>query len=272
MQQVSENIYVQTGFLGCNASFIVTTEGVVMIDTPMIPVDAVKWREEIARFGCVRYLINTEPHEDHFTGDYFFEGEIVAHEGTREAIKVESIDKLRENLRQNSPESLPLIKQFFFRLPTITLSERLTFHLGKHTFQLINLPGHTPFQVAIFVPEEGVLFTTDNVLGRFQPSMRQALPYQLIDSIHKMEALNPKILVPGHGPLMPPDFLAESADFILELITTVKKAIYKGLTLEEAVNTISFADRYGMEPGCPITNEEVQRFNVARLYEMFKAK
>jgi cyclase len=270
MQQVTENIYVQTGFLGCNASFIVTTEGVVMIDTPMIPVDAIKWRDEIARFGAVRYLINTEPHEDHFTGDYFFDGIIIAHEGTREAIKAESIDKLKKNLKISSPESLPLIEQFHFRLPSITLSERLTLHLGKHTFQLINLPGHTPFQVAIFVPEEGVLFTTDNVLGAFQPSLRQALPYQWIDSIHRMEALKPKILVPGHGPLIPPEFLKESADFILEIINAVKNAVYKGATLEEAVKTISFEDRYGMEPGCPITNAEVQRMNVERLYEIFK--
>jgi cyclase len=270
MQQVTENVYVQTGFLGCNASFIVTSEGVVMIDTPMVPVDALKWREEIAQFGPVRYLINTEPHEDHFTGNFFFEGAIIAHEGTREAIKVESIQKLRENLKQNSPESLPLIDRFYFRLPSITLSERLTLHLGKHTFQLINLPGHTPYQVAIFIPEEGVLFTTDNVLGRFQPLLRQALPYQWLDSLHRMEALKPRILVPGHGPLMPPAFLKESADFILEMIETVKNAISKGATLEEATRTISFADRYGMEPGCPVTNEEVQRWNVTRLYEMFK--
>jgi len=53
MKQVSENIYVQTGLVGCNASIINTTEGVVMIDTPMIPADAIKWREEIAEFGPI---------------------------------------------------------------------------------------------------------------------------------------------------------------------------------------------------------------------------
>ena len=66
MQQITDNVFAETGFRGCNPSFVVTSEGVVMIDTPQMPVDAVKWHDEIARHGPVRYLINTEPHGDHF--------------------------------------------------------------------------------------------------------------------------------------------------------------------------------------------------------------
>ena len=34
MQRISENVYAETGFRGCNPGFVVTSEGVVMIDTP----------------------------------------------------------------------------------------------------------------------------------------------------------------------------------------------------------------------------------------------
>ena len=65
MQQVTANVYVETGTFGCNPSFVTTTEGIVMIDTPYLPGNAVKWRDEIAKRGEVRYIINTEHHVDH---------------------------------------------------------------------------------------------------------------------------------------------------------------------------------------------------------------
>lgn len=61
MEKISDNVYVETGFEGCNVGFVVTGEGVVMIDTPQIPTDAIDWRDEIKKYGPVRYLINTEP-------------------------------------------------------------------------------------------------------------------------------------------------------------------------------------------------------------------
>jgi len=55
MQKVTDNVYAETEFAGCNPGFVVTSEGVVMIDTPQMPVDAIKWRDEIAKHGHVRY-------------------------------------------------------------------------------------------------------------------------------------------------------------------------------------------------------------------------
>ena len=72
MQQISDNVFVEIekrgeydSMPGCNCGFVVTSEGIVMIDTPSRPGQAVKWREEIARRGELRYIINTEYHIDH---------------------------------------------------------------------------------------------------------------------------------------------------------------------------------------------------------------
>ena len=122
MQKITDNVYAETGFRGCNTGFVVTKEGVVMIDTPQIPTEAIKWRDEIAKHGPVRYLINTEPHGDHITGNYFFEGTVIAHEGVREASLASSVEQLKERLKQTAPDSLPLMDGFSYRPPTITLS------------------------------------------------------------------------------------------------------------------------------------------------------
>ncbi len=270
MQKVSDNVYAETGFRGCNPGFVVTKEGVVMIDTPQMPADAISWRDEIAKHGQVRYLINTEPHGDHFTGNYFFEGTVVAHEGTREAILAASAEQLKERLKQTAPDSLPLLEGYNYRPPTITLSQRLTLYVGDHTFQLINLPGHTAYQVAVFIPEEKVVFTSDNVFGKVQAWLHQALPYQWLDSLKQLQKLEADVLVPGHGSICDRSYLPEMSAFIQAWIDAVTTAINQGMSLEEAQDKVSLLDRYPMEAGSEPSAQMVQRMNVTRLYEVLK--
>ena len=51
MQKITDNVYVETGYNGCNVSFVVTGEGVVMVDSPMVPAEAARWRDTIAGYG-----------------------------------------------------------------------------------------------------------------------------------------------------------------------------------------------------------------------------
>jgi len=270
MQKITDNVYAETGFPGCNPGFVVTKEGVVMIDTPQMPTDAIRWRNEIAKHGPVRYLINTEPHGDHFTGNHFFEGMVVAHEGTREAILTASVEQLKEHLKQTDPDSLSLMEGFSYRPPTITLSQRLTLYLGDHTLQLIHFPGHTPYQVAVYIPEERVVFTSDNIFHRVQAFLRQALPYEWLNSLQRMQELEADVLVPGHGSICDRSYIPEMSSFIQAWIDTVTAAIDQGMSLEEAQDKISLLDRYPMEAGAESMAQEVQRMNVARLYEVLK--
>lgn len=277
MQKITKNVYAETRFQGCNPGFVVTREGVVMIDTPQLPADAIKWRDEIAKHGTVRYLINTEPHGDHFTGNYFFKGTVVAHEGTRKAILAASVKDLKERLKQTSPESLPLMKRYRFRPPTITLSERLTIHLGDHTFQLINLPGHTPYQVAVFIPEERVAFTSDNIFHKVQPFLHQAIPYEWLDSLKRLQELEADVLVPGHGELCDRSYLPEMSAVIKAWIDAISAAIKQGLSLEktcakivkEAQDRTSKIGCYPRE-GSKSIDEQLLRMNTENLYKVLK--
>jgi len=270
MQKISDNVYAETGFRGCNPGFVVTREGVVMIDTPQMPADAIRWRDEIAKHGTVRYLINTEPHGDHFTGNHFYEGTVVAHEGTREAILAASVEQLKERLEQTAPDSLPLIEGFSYRPPTITLSHQLTLYVGDHTFHLINLPGHTPFQVAVHIPEESVVFTSDNIFHKVQAWLHQAVPYQWLDSLKQLQELEADVLVPGHGSICDRSYIPEISSFILAWIDAVTAAINQGMSLEEAQDKVSLLERYPMESGSEPMGEQVQRMNVERLYQVLK--
>src|SRR5207245_9762521 len=86
MEQVTANVFTATTLRGCNPSFGVTSNGVVVIDTPQLPTKAVAMRKLAESFGPIRYLINTEHHVDHIFGNYYFKGAgtVVHHQGVDE--------------------------------------------------------------------------------------------------------------------------------------------------------------------------------------------
>ena len=270
MQKISPGVYAETAFHGCNVGFVVTNKGVVMIDTPMWPTEAIGWRDEIAKYGTVRYLINTEPHRDHFSGNYLFKCPIVAHEGTRDAILSASVEEFKENIRQTDPNSLPLMKRFSYQPPSITLSERLTLYLGDHTFQLISVPGHTAFQVAVHIPEERVIFTSDNIFCRVPAWLHQALPYEWLESLKRIQELEADVLVPGHGSICDKSYIPEMISIIQSWIDAVATTIDRGMNLEEAIKEINLLDQHQVNKGDEQMAQMVQRMNITRLYEVLK--
>ena len=46
MERVTDNVYAETKIRGCDPGYVVTSGGVVVIDTPQLPTHAVKMREE----------------------------------------------------------------------------------------------------------------------------------------------------------------------------------------------------------------------------------
>ena len=70
---------------GANHGLVTTADGLVLIDTPHKPSDAVRLKAE-APSGVANpalNIINTEPHGYHWTGNAFFDVPVVAHEGVR---------------------------------------------------------------------------------------------------------------------------------------------------------------------------------------------
>jgi len=127
MQRLKDNIYVETDFIGCNPSFIPTPEGVVMIDAPQKPSEAFEWRKEIRKHGHVRYIINTDHHRDHALGNYYFDGDIVVHEGTMEKLNEEDgANHCKKWITLMEPQSTSLIEHYVVRKPSFTYKDRMT--------------------------------------------------------------------------------------------------------------------------------------------------
>jgi cyclase len=268
MQEITDNVYVETEFPGCNTSFVVTAEGVVVIDTPMVPALAKKWAVEAAGHGEICYVINGEPHTDHVAGNCWFGGKVIAHEGVRQILLDMRREELEEMFQWMAPNALPLDKEFRYHPPDITFSQKLTLYLGEHTFQLMHVPGHTPYEVAVYVPGERVVFTSDNVVEGM-PIMFQSVPYAWLDSLKQLQQLEVDKVVPGHGNVCDKAYLQVMYDNVKYCIDSVKAAIDKGWSLEEIQEKVTFADRFPpMDPGVDMA--PMRRGSIAHLYEVLK--
>lgn len=289
MKQVGENIYVEDQFSippyerGCNPAFIVTSDGVVMVDTPMMPTDVVKWRTEINHRGKVLYIINTHHHPDHIAGNYFFGGTVISHELIKEefnkpitsktvskpALKnarypLAVIDGIRLEIQYSDPQGISFMEHYQLREPAITFSKELNLYLGRQRIELIHQPGHTAGHIGVYAPNEKAFFTGDNFTNHVQPLLSNCLPYEWIKSLKQIEAMDIDYVIPGHGEVCTRREVREFRQFIETCLGIIKDAIQKGISREEAADKISFENLYpAVHPG-----PEQQRLNVLWLYDV----
>jgi glyoxylase-like metal-dependent hydrolase (beta-lactamase superfamily II) len=124
----------------------------------------------------------------------------------------------------------------------------------------------------VYLASEKVVFAGDNVFCRVQTWLHEALPFEWLDSLNKIETLDVDLIVPGHGEVCGKDYLKEQKAFIEEWIGAVGKAIDQGLNQDEAAERITFLDRYPMDVGLDALSPWVMQMNVRHLYEVLKAR
>ena len=124
MEQITSNVFVETQVRGCNHGFVKTSDGLVMIDSPHKPSDALKLKAEMQEHGELRYIINTEPHGDHWTGNAFFDAPVVAHEGVRARMMDTNMDEHVARVGAFGPEEPALLKGYTPNMPVITFKRK----------------------------------------------------------------------------------------------------------------------------------------------------
>lgn len=270
MRQITQNVFVETGFSrGCNPGFITTSEGIVMVDSPYRPSDAIRWREEIARRGKVLYLINTESHRDHITGNAFFDVPVIAHQGIRaEFLNLggDAADRRGHRSRGSVPAGgLPAQPS-----PIDLHRPADPLHLGEQTLEILCLPGHTLYQTAVYLPHERVVFTGDNVCNAGQPFLHQAKPKQWLRSLDQIGQLEADHVVPGHGEVGDKGTLPSMRDYLAEFMAEVQKAIDAGLPRAEVVERICQTAKLwqrALPPGVEAVFAMFKRVMAERIYE-----
>ncbi|MDA0310837.1 MAG: MBL fold metallo-hydrolase [Gemmatimonadetes bacterium] len=252
-----------------NATVFRGTDAVLLVDSHIVPELARTVISEIGYSGAsIRYLVNTHWHADHSHGNAAYVEnargafDIVAHDMTAEGFRERANEQLamwpgfygrqiaehedalantpdmsagerswRENWVSHAQLFLAEMESPQFAVPTLTVRDRLEVDLGGLRLEILHAPGHTDGDLVVWDPVGRVLAAGDLILG--QVFIGTDSPTQYRETLERMRDLNPRLIVPGHGPVMQgPDILTGHIDALNELMTATEAAVAEGLSLE----------------------------------------
>jgi glyoxylase-like metal-dependent hydrolase (beta-lactamase superfamily II) len=127
-------------------------------------------------------------------------------------------------------------------LPTITVRDRLTLHRGNRLIEILHLgSGHTAADLVIHLPNEGIVITGDLVVSPIPlVGNPQSHVGEWAATLDKLCDLHPKIVVPGHGPVMRDDtYVKQLAKLFASIKQQTESAVGRGETLEQARKSVN---------------------------------
>ena len=220
-------------------SFVVTQEGVVMIDSCNNPLQSRNMLAAIKKVTDkpIVFLIDTETHNDH-TGNHFIFSPpaiIISAEGAAAGMKREYNPKRAETLAAQSPEMRETVKGERMIAPHVEYKDRMTINLGERTFELIYLKNvHSFADTAIWMPKERVLFAAAAAVVKGLQNLRPSVVIaDVLASYKLMKALNPEVVVTGHGPVTTTKTFDEYEGFYNLLLIRVGEMAAQGKSLAE---------------------------------------
>ena len=224
-----------------NAGFVVTGDGVVVIDALGSPELASELIAEVRRVTSqpIRYVIVTHFHADHIYGLQAFKAigaTIMAHPAGREYLNGDTAQRRLEASRQDLFPWIDEDTKLVGADRWLSNNDH-TFVLGGQAFRIRHVgPAHTPEDLVVHVPKAGVLFAGDLVFRGRIPFVGQADSRQWIESLNVLLGMQPRLLVPGHGPVSatPREDLALTRDYLLHLRAAMGEAARNLEPFEEA--------------------------------------
>ncbi len=240
--RLADGVYVYVGKnFNSNTGIVVTSEGVVLIDSGHNPTDSRAVMAAVKKLTPlpVRLLIDTEPHPDHTTGHFVFSppAVIVAAAGAGESMRGREREdpKRIEKLAATSPEMKAALEGYRFVVPQVEYQQKATLHVGERTFELIYLPRvHSEADTAVWLPQERVLFSASGIVHDQINILRPFVSIPDILAAAKMlKALNPEHVIPGHGQPGTVKIFEDTEKYYALLLERVDKAMKEGKTLDQ---------------------------------------
>jgi cyclase len=245
LRRLSDRVSVETAHLGSNNGIIDGGDGsLALVDAPHRPTDAIAYARTVQALGTPRLLINTDHHPDHTIGNRWLPGTIVAHRMTRERLvqAPPTRDYLRDLFAVIDPDAVALVDEYTVRLPEVTFEDAIALHVGDRRLELHHVPGHTANTIFVHVPEEGVLFTGDDVCNLGLPAFLDATITSFFDAIDRAAAIDFTYLVPGHGEPGGRELLERYRALGRELVGRVADERDRGATRAQCSDRIRYED------------------------------
>src|SRR3954471_9664817 len=246
VKQVASDLYFFFDYDGSNAVFLVTDEGVLLIDTRTHPHDAQDLLARIRKVTDkpVKWVINSHFHGDHNFGNAVFKAAGATFVAQQETARImqKQIQKERPRriegykTRGLDPNEVKLIAA------DVTFDNAMTIRLGGREAQLMYFgPGQQAGDTFVLFPHARTLFTPGAFGKRSMPNMAFTTSVEnWIKLLDQVAAMDVDKILPAHGDVAERADVKELAAMLADEYATVKQAVDKGLSVDEAIKTLTF--------------------------------
>ena len=230
MQKLAKDVYVESGFAGVTVGAIVTSEGLIVIDTPTHPADARRWRLKLAQLSDapVRYIVNLDHHRDRVLGNQWFEAPVIAHETASERLRqMPELFKGGPSEAGADSDLAADLAGVHLVAPVITFTDRLQLIIGSHELHLVRRPGSGPGAIWAELPAEQIVFTGDALTLGVPPPMVEADLDAWLETLALLRKARfpAKTIVPGRGAPVAKAAIQPMQDFLRKVRRRVQSLV-----------------------------------------------
>ena len=264
LQEVGDGLYAYlqpNGSWGwSNAGLVADGERTLLIDT-LFDLQLTEqmlgaMRRAVPAAASIDTLVNTHANGDHCYGNQLVGGARIVASERAAAEMAELPPAAMAALVEQAPEMgelgaffLDCFGAFDFRgieltLPQQTFSGELTVAVGDRKLELIEVgPAHTRGDTLVHASRERVLFSGDILFSGAHPIAWAGPVSNWIGACERILAMDPQLIVPGHGPLATRDSVRELKAYFEYLYEQARRCRAEGMTALEAARAIAL-DRW----------------------------
>lgn len=197
-------------------------------------------------------VVNTHANGDHCYGNALLpDAEIVASAAAAKEMD-ETPPAMLAGMVAAAPQMDPVLGEWItaafgpykfdgitLRPPTATFDGALSLTVGDRTVELVEVgPAHTAGDVIAHVADASVVFTGDIVFHKGTPIMWAGPVENWIAACDSICALDPTVVVPGHGPVTDADGVRETRDYLAFVRDETAQRFAAGMTYLDAARDI----------------------------------
>ncbi len=283
--KAAEDLYFLTGVVG-NVAFLVTGEGVLVVDSGTKPSHGDAILAEIARLTDkpVKYLILTHYHFDHVLGAQRFPEDVtvIAHENFLKNQKEFNGPNLKKMIEETYPKriseaeaklaslegageeklaaaaealekakaDLAESKEIVLVYPDKTYDDAMAIRLGGHEIRLI-YPGasHTSGNTLVHFVDLKAVHMGDILFYKRHPYIdwkAGSNTENWIATLERVSGWDVEVVIPGHGELTDKSGLTWKIEYLSDLRAEVGEAVKAGKSLEEAKESVKMEKYSGI--------------------------
>ena len=268
-EEIADNVYSAIGATqpytyensnhNNNLSFIVTTDGVLVFNAGGSYLLAKALHEEIKKVTDqpVKYVVLENSQGHAILGSNYWKEQgaiIIAHVEADKEIKHRGEDILARSLRVQKDK---LIGTKLIR-PDLTFEEKMNLPMGDTKIELMHIgASHSPDDIQLWLPEQKILISGDTAFNeRMLPIFPHTDAAAWAETWDKIEALEPEIIIPGHGESTDLATVTKfTKDYLLHMIGEVEKVLDEAYNIDQSM----FRDRG--------TYRELHKQNAERIFK-----